>query len=71
MWSVTNQTIRVIHTDIVYLNSEAPKCPNSEDPSKWVIIYMKNILSLFRAEKNQMGLSSVSFPAILVHSIII
>lgn len=52
-WLVTNQTIRVIHTVIVYLNSEAPKCLNSEDQSKWVIIYMKNILSFLVLKKTR------------------
>jgi hypothetical protein len=51
VWLVTNQTICVIDTIIVYLNSEALKCLNSEDQSKWVIIYMKNILSFLVLKK--------------------
>jgi len=46
MWLVTNH---LRDTIIAYLNSEAPKCLNSEDPPKVVIVYKKNLF--FCAEK--------------------
>jgi hypothetical protein len=40
LWLVTN---RLRDTVIVYPNSEAPKCLNSEGPPKDVIIYKKKL----------------------------
>jgi len=63
LWLVTN---RLRDTVIVYPNSEAPKCLNSEGPPKEVIIYKKKLFffvlkNKLLQKKLQMGISSVCF----------
>jgi hypothetical protein len=63
LWLVAN---RLRDTVIVYPNSEAPKCLNSEGPPKEVIIYKKKLFffvlkNKLLQKKLQMGISSVCF----------
>ena len=72
MWLVTNH---LRDTIIAYLNSEAPKCLNSEDPPKVVIVYKKNLFFFVLKNKLLQKKFRREYPLcaslqLLVHSIL-